>query len=463
MVMIQRRRLLQGAGLWAVASPLMFRSQRARAMTDGPRRVIVLFSPNGPTFETGPTDAGSTENSPILKDWWSPLERHLEKGNYFRWCHQPGVLFGDLQEYGHLSGSCAALTATPSPDGVALGPSLDQFIGQGLQARGVITPQRSLHWGLFDSVGHYHAFYEGAGQKIAPVDDPFAALQTIMPSFGDVGPSQQQLRKHFVLDNLVDDCRRLRSQVNSEGRQVLDFHCNNIESLELSVGAALEASSRSCLAPTSGLLTTLQEGEEYGNDEKDAQFDAFRHLMALSFVCDVTRVIGFGFGNGASRYRIPSSYGIPTSGTVDSGDSGPQMHAWTHQPESDESRGAIRTFYQWFSERVALLLDTLETTLDADGVPLMDSTLVLWTSEFGTGNHHNDRIPVLLFGDGCGEFATGRHFEPDHDLPREERALHLHRLFTSIARHAGLDDVDSFGFMGDYENQGRGPLEWLRG
>lgn len=50
----------------------------------------------------------------------------------------------------------------------------------------------------------------------------------------------------------------------------------------------------------------------------------------------------------------------------------------------------------------------LHTTMDADGKPLIDSTLVLWTSEFGSGGpHSNANTPVMLFGNGGGTIKTG--------------------------------------------------------
>jgi hypothetical protein len=185
--------------------------------------------------------------------------------------------------------------------------------------------------------------------------------------------------------------------------------------------------------------------------------DAFTDLTALALTCDITRVVGIGFGQGASRFALPTSYGVPESPKVDSGDSGPQMHAWTHRPKSDPNTPkALKIFYNWFADRVAKVIDKLETTMDADGRPLMDTTLVLWTSEFGTGGpHSNGNVPVMLFGNSEGRFKTGRHFEADGD--KQARAMVLHQLFVSIIRHMGLENIDTFG------NAGKGPLDWLEG
>jgi hypothetical protein len=168
-------------------------------------------------------------------------------------------------------------------------------------------------------------------------------------------------------------------------------------------------------------------------------------------------VVGISFGSGASRFAIPEKYGVPTSPKVDSGDSGPQMHAWTHRPKSDpNTTQALKIFYNWFSDRVVKLVDKLITTKDADGRPLIETTVVLWTSEFGSGGPHtNVNVPVLLFGDSAGAWKTGRQFSVTGDSAT--RALPLHALFVSIIRHMGLASIDTFG------NAGRGPLDWLQG
>lgn len=454
-MLLTRRGLLRGAGALTVA-PFLERWAAAQPSSAPIRRVVVIFSPNGPQFERGPTEG--TEHSFTLHDWWSPLERHKSKGLFFRNVHQAGVPFGEVDSYGHQSGGCGALTArTTEGTRTGTGPSIDQFIAQQLQQRGVVTPQRSLLMGLYDRGGP--PWFEAAGEPVQPLHNPYRVLDALAPSFGSTGPSAAQAllqKRHFVLDPLAEDCRRLRQRLSGQGRAMLDAHCGNIESLEASVAEALTP-GRSCQAPAGPIASLPDDANWNDRESRDAAMRAFIELTALSFACDITRVVGIGFGRQASRFAIPERYGVPSSGRVDSGDSGPQMHAWTHQAaRRDEARGALRIFYHWFSNQVAQLLDALESTTDIDGRPLMETTLVLWTSEFGQGgSHHNGNVPVMLFGHGDGRFQTGRHFEAEG--AREDKALVLHQLFVSMIRYMGLSDVDTFG------NAGRGPLDWLEG
>lgn len=453
---MRRRELLQQMGLWALAAPLLVSSRRATGQEAGPRRVVLIFTPNGPQHEHGPSNG--TENDFEIHPWWSPLERHKDRAIFFRGVHQAGVPFGENSEYGHRSGTVGALTATTTgpTDTRASGPSLDQFLGQELLSSGLVLPKRSMLWSLQDNAS---AFYEAARQNATPVTNPYDALADIAPSFGMTSDRVRAAltRKHFALDHVAADCQRLRGELGASGREMLDFHCANIEDLEASVAAALQGGTPACDMPSDPVLTLPEDTNWTGREARDDAMRAYTELMALAFTCDVTRVIGLSLGTGASRFSLPESYGVPSSDQVDSGDSGPQMHAWTHQNRSNpDTLPALEIFHHWFSEKVATIVDKLANTPDADGRPLLDTTLVLWTSEFGAGGPHtNSDTPVILFGNSEGAFTTGRQYTADGSS--QERAMPLHNLFVSIARHMGLDHVDTFG------NAGQGPLDWLRG
>jgi len=162
MIKSSRRDLILRMGAWPVLWPVV-RAAGAQAQTTTPRRVLVIFTPNGPTLEKGP--ATGTENDFAIHDWWSPLARHKDIGLFFTRMMQAGVPFGKHNEYGHQSGGTGALTArTTEGTNNSTGPSLDQFIGQELLKAGVITPKRNLAWGLHKSVGNWGPWYEAAGK-----------------------------------------------------------------------------------------------------------------------------------------------------------------------------------------------------------------------------------------------------------------------------------------------------------
>lgn len=467
MIKSSRRDLILRMGAWPLLWPIV-RETGARAQTTTPRRVLVIFTPNGPTMEKGP--AVGTENDFTVHDWWQPIARHKDIGLFFTKMMQAGVPFGKHNEYGHQSGGTGALTArTTEGTNNATGPSLDQFIGQELQKRGVITPKRNLAWGLHKSVGNWGPWYEAAGKPATLQNNPYLALNDIAPGLGTgvtgvVGPDNRLVRKRNVLDAVYKDCKELTTGLGAEGKAILDFHCTNIDSLQKSVLKSLQAPATprpgTCAVPAKPDTMLAQNANYDAADNRDDIVGAFASLTSLAFACDVTRVIGFSFGGTSARFAPPSKYMVPSSDKVDSGDSGPQHHAWTHVYNTgDTKRNALKIIYTWYSEQVARFIDKLRATKDADGKSLMDSTLVLWTSELGSMNnqiepHSNTNIPVLVFGNGAGAFKTNRLYTGDGSA---NSALILHSLFVSIIQHAGLTNITAFG------NKGMGPLDWLKG
>jgi hypothetical protein len=456
---LSRRDIVRCAGLSSLLWPVMNMIEARAGGAQTPKRILVIFNGNGPIIQQGP--ASGTENNFQLHDWWQPLEAHKADGVFFRGVHQAGVPFGSHNEYGHQSASTGALTArTTEGTNNATGPSIDQFIGQELQKAGIITPKRSLLWGLYDQTNNWGPWYEAAGKPVEAVNNPYTALDDLSPYLGSDGkPNPALLRKRLVLDQAYKDCKALTRDLGSEGKALLDFHCSNIESLEKSVAGSI-VNGPQC-TPPSGPNTTLGPDENFNQPStRDELVKAFADLMALSFACDLTRVIGFSLSGPAARFALPDSYPIPVAPQADSGDAGPQHHAWTHFYEmSAEKTAALRGFTRWYSSSVATILDKLKTTMDANGKPLLDSTLVLWTCELGynAGNendaHANSNIPVMLFGGG-DSIKKNRLFLGDGT---DNSALELHRLFVSMIRHTGLDSIDSFG------NAGSGPLDWLKG
>jgi Protein of unknown function (DUF1552) len=471
MINHSRRELILKLGAWPLLWPLLRASPARAAPSTQPKRVLVFCSTNGPISVVGPTVG--TENNFQLHEWWSPLERHKAQGTFFVGCDQAGIPFGESDwDCGHNPGSMGALTATASEKThFATGPSIDAFIGAELQRAGVVTPKRSLLWGVGGEIGNKGPWFEAAQKPATVQQNPYAALAQLVPGLQSAVPGAppvdpRLLRRRLALSTAYKDCKELTGSLGPEGRRLLDFHCSNVDALEKNVAKSIEnamsaPSTVNCTAPAKP-NTTLPANANFGApDSYDEALKAYADMAALAFACDVTRVIGISFGGGAARFAIPGKYGVPSAAQADSGDSGPQQHAWTHTyNDGPDKRAALKGFYNWYSSQVAMFIDTLKSTLDASGRPLMDSTLVLWTSELGSeGNgslnpHPNSNIPVLLFGDSLGAYKTNRMYK---GTGGPSSALVLHKLFVSIAQHAGLTGVNAFG------NQGQGALDWLKG
>jgi hypothetical protein len=456
----------------ALLAPVTRKLALAQAASS-PRRVILIFSPNGPMSAAGP--ASGTETNFTLHDWWKPLERHKADGLFMS--HMAATGSGTVQGDGHgLGGQVFGGFGSGSGDAAyqPLGETIDQVIGKRLEAEGRGGVVRSVVWGntgLSRSGGTAEAFSAGESRSIVPETDPSVAWSQLFAGFVDPGPNPDEARaaallarNQSVLDFVVQDCKALQNELGAEGMALLEDHCTTVRSIEKNLvnGGALGR----CVAPA-------DPGELDWSDPEnvDAQSDAFGNLITSTLACELTSVVAYQFGGQAARNRLAEKYGIPTSPVADSGDSGPAHHPWTHQPDGEAKVEALRIFTSFYAEQVANLLDKLKTTNDLSGNPLMDSTVVLWLSELGGNetnldNHQTGSMPAMLFGKGQGTFKTGRYyrgkspdglFSPSADDARPAGA-ELAQVLVAIQHYMGLTDLSTVGATGV-----NGPFDWLYG
>src|SRR5262245_3212153 len=79
--LLSRRNLLKNAALMALLAPVLRAMDARGGGPTSPRRVILLFQPNGPMVATGP--ASGSETNFTFHDWWKPLEPHRADGIFF--------------------------------------------------------------------------------------------------------------------------------------------------------------------------------------------------------------------------------------------------------------------------------------------------------------------------------------------------------------------------------------------
>jgi hypothetical protein len=88
----------------------------------------------------------------------------------------------------------------------------------------------------------------------------------------------------------------------------------------------------------------------------------------------------------------------------------------------------------YYTRQFARFLDRLKATRDADGQPLLDSTVVMFGSGMGNASSHSSRkLPIMVAGGG---FKTGQH----HRFERHGRdGRPLCDLYVSILQQLGVE------------------------
>jgi len=438
---LSRRTLLAGGPVAFLLAPIL-RKTEAHETGDTPRRFIAIFTPNGLNY----TDAGPSGgvNSFTLGDYYAPLDPHRTDLIAMSRMHIGGVPYGSNSEMGHRSGGMGCLTCTPDENtGLATGPSVDQFIARKLFEQGIAPVLRAPVYGMATSgvSGYAHNFFEDAGEPVPIVNDPATAFASL---FNDATPDEAlQLiaRKKSVLDVSYGECKSYLPSLPSEGKDLLDYHCERIRELEQSLQAY------ACTAPDAALGAVM--GLDPSNPANyPAMTDFFWQFMEVIMLCDMTRVASFSFGNVATRVNMPW-LDPPLLETVNTGETNMRDH---HSHTHAGTRDTVGLFMTWYAQKVSELVTRLKTEQPSGG-RLFDETTILLTSEYGSNPHNNTDCANFIIGNGGGAFATGRHLEFDND------ASHAHAMMVSLIDAMGIEGVDQFG----HPDGGSGPLDALYG
>mgnify|MGYP001363291311 FL=1 len=143
-------------------------------------------------------------------------------------------------------------------------------------------------------------------------------------------------------------------------------------------------------------------------------------LMILALQANLTNIITFGHPGGNRLFPFE---GITLG-----------YHSLTHHGKRPDLLKELNIIEAFYSDQFAGFLDRLKTVQDAEGQPLLDSTVVLFGSGMGNASSHPSRnLPVMVAGGG---FKNGKH----HRFERQGRdGRPLCDLYVSILQQLGVE------------------------
>jgi hypothetical protein len=386
------------------------------------QRLVILFSPDGVIPETFWPDAvGSVFE---FKESLAPLAPFKDRTLVLRGVSDKVRGDGD----NHMRGIGCLLTGIElfpgnvqgggdTPAGWSSGHSIDQeirtFLQKNPQTRtrfgslefGVMVPDHADTW--------TRMCYSGPNQPIAPIDDPYQMFGKLY------GQAKDQDMLRSVLDDLRDDLAKVRAQVGTEDRKILDEHTALVRDMEQDIRAARTAD-------VGHAVPVVEPGVRRENDNIPKISKLQIDLMVSSFVGDAARVATLQFTNSVGEARM-TWLGIPEG-----------QHGLSHEPDSNKvAADKLTRINEWYCSQLAYLAKRLAETPEPDGSgSLLDNTLIVWTNELGKGNTHTlDDIPFVLVGNGAG-FKMGRSLD-------FKQTAH-NRLLISLAHGFG-HPIDRFG------------------
>jgi hypothetical protein len=411
---IGRRRFLKGAGV-ALSLPLLDAmvpafARKARAASSvgaggKPRRMLAICNNLGVLPEHFfPADEGF-DYTP--SHYLAFLQEHRADFTVFSGVSHPNV------DGGHPS-DISFLTAAPHPASSSFrnSISLDQHVAEHIGANTrfpslalAINGNRSLSW-------------TASGVAIPPE-------QSASSVFGQL----------FLQGTQAEIDAKIR-EIDT-GRSILDTVSQQAQSLERRVGAGDRDRLQQYFSSVRDLENRLQAARAWENRPKpvvdepppndptsSAQFmqkiEVMYRIARLAFQTDSTRAITL-MQNGVSTPAMQIQGATITDG----------YHNLSHHGKSDDKLAQLKVIDEWQMRTMAGLLTELKS-VEEDGEPLLDRTMVLYGSNLGDANAHSTtNMPILFAGGG---FRHGQHlkFDPASNYP-------LPNLFVSMLQRMDVE------------------------
>jgi hypothetical protein len=413
---LSRRRFLSGAGAF-LALPLLgsFTPVFGRAKAAAPPQRMLLISNNLGVLPTQffPTQTGRDyAASPYL----ATLAAFRDDFTVFSGLSHPDVVGG------HSTENCFLTAARgPTKSGFRNEISLDQFAAEKL---GQVTRLPTLNLGVNIDKANRSLSWTRDG-VLLPAEDSASALFRKMFLQGNPAEVARQLHRleerGSILDTLLDDTKRYARDLDGADRTRLDQYLSSVREVEDRLRTAQEWEMRPKPKTDREMPTDITDRQLFF-----AKFDLMLSMAQLAFESDSTRIVTLM----VDAFATPVFKLHPDQNTTDG------YHNLSHHGQSVEKVRQLKDADQQQMTLLAKVLGRLTEHREGDQ-RLLDRTMVLFGSNLGDANtHDNTNLPILLAGGG---FKHGQHlaFRRDQNTP-------LCNLYVSMLRKMGVD-ADAFG------------------
>ncbi len=405
-ITINRRHFLRASGV-AIALPLLGRASGSTAGAP-PRRMVCICTNMGmmPRF-FWPEGAGRDYRA---SEYLSLIDQYRDYYTVFSGVSHPDVDGGHHAEISYL-------TAAPHPaaGGFKNSISLDQYAAERVGVR-TRFPYITLNVGAENATLSWTA----SGVRIPAERKPSEVFKRmfVQGSPAEIEAQIEKLREgRSVLDTVAGRARRLESRLDNYDREKVQQYFQSVRELEQRLVKAEQWEKRA--KPKVDIEPPVDVDDP---TELIVRTELMMRMIRLALETDSTRIVALTIDqNSNPKVNLP---GI-TEG----------HHSLTHHGNRQDSVTQLKSIEmaqtKAFGDFLGSLLEVPE-----DGVTLLDRTMVLYGSNLGNANSHdNNNMPMILAGGG---FRHGQHlvFDKKNNYP-------LPNLFVTMLQQLGIE-TDQF-------------------
>ncbi|WP_417388786.1 DUF1552 domain-containing protein [Gimesia sp.] len=414
---VSRRHFLRGAGV-SLALPLLeYRAQAKHVRSEQestPQRMLLISNNLGvlpePFF---PKTAGTDyQLSPYLKE----LKTYTKDFTVFSGLSHPAC------EGGHSTENCFLTGARhPTSSGFRNTISLDQYAAEHLGRR---TRFSTLNLGVNIDKANRSLSWTRDGVLLPAEDSPAQLFRKLFIQGSDAKVKQrlQALkRRGSILDAVSDSTQSYSRSLGQSDRRRLDQYFTSIRELEQRLLTAGEWEQRP--------KPDIQQEPPRDIVDRALLFDKFEQMLmmaALALQSDSTRIVTL----------MVDAFATPVFQLRDDEKSSTGYHTLSHHGMRPDHLAQLEKADRRQMNLLRRLFERL-TEVQGETGRLLDSTMVLYGSNMGDANtHDNTNLPLLLAGGG---FRHGQHLA----FNREQNSP-LCNLYVSMLQRLGVES-DQFG------------------
>jgi hypothetical protein len=324
---------------------------------------------------------------------------------------------------GHSTENCFLTAARdPTRSGFRNSISLDQFAVEKL---GQQTRFSTLNLGVNIDKANRSLSWTRDGVLLPAEDSPAALFRRmfLQGSASEVAVRLRRLEERgSVLDALGEDLRRFQSVLGAPDRARLEQYLTSVRELEERLFAAGEWERKE--------KPVTQQAAPQDIADRSKLFPKIRlmfDMARLAFESDSTRVVTL----------MVDGFATPVLEIGEGERSREGYHGLSHHGQSAVKLAELERIDLQQMRHLRDLFAGLATARGAGGGRLLDETMVLYGSNLGDANvHNNTNLPILLAGGGF-KHAGHLAFDPIRNTP-------LCNLFVSMLQRLGLEAA-SFG------------------
>jgi hypothetical protein len=248
--------------------------------------------------------------------------------------------------------------------------------------------------------------------------DPLAVFNMIagvaMPGTStDPGAAMKAIAlKKSILDGVLSSATATRARLSAADQQRMDEFLTAVRDTEMQ--ATQVSGSMGGMACALGAAPTMKTVTEDGirqttaSYNKGAHADAMNALIVMALQCDVTRIITYMLEDERSEFvydNVPRrTFNGTTSSTAASGTC-PEWHTGGQHGDPND----YASITQWNIGKVAALATAMDAVKEANGLTMLDNTVIFFGSCMHGSDHACDRLPTLLLGSAGGKLKTGQY------------------------------------------------------